>query len=102
MGCIRRQGSLSPTRRGERSAHRTTDKTTLSFWTLSGTILHLHLVWQHFKEAPCRPYTDDTVFPNGLQLFALVNPIISEPRIQKQMKDFLMLPILDSNQTERY
>lgn len=76
-------------------------RTALSFWSLSGTILHLHLVWQHFKEAPYRPYTDDTVFPNGLQLFALVNPIIPEPRLQTQMRDFLMLPILDSNQTNR-
>lgn len=41
------------------------------------------------------------IFPNGLQLFALVNPIISEPRLQKQMRDFLMIPILDSKQTNR-
>lgn len=41
------------------------------------------------------------IFPNGLQLFALVNPVDSEPRLQKQMRDFLMLPILNSNQTNR-
>lgn len=41
------------------------------------------------------------IFPNGLQLFALVNPIDSEPRLQKQMKDFLILPILDSNQDKQ-